>query len=169
MSQFQNLPDEIILKVLGHLKVKDLLNCGQLFKRIRAISHDKSLYQKINLDGKKVRTTFLEKIIIHKGCKYLSLRRAQLVGSDFNLKRTSQLRSLNLDFCNTSVRNLEIWTNSCIIIEKLSMRKLTKLFLSSNMIKNICNQNGQTLQVLNLKKLYKRWQKLVSRSSPVNY
>ena len=38
MSQFQNLPDEIILKVLGHLKVKDLLICGQLSKRIRAIS-----------------------------------------------------------------------------------------------------------------------------------
>ena len=150
MSQFQNLPDEIILKVLGHLKVKDLLSCGQLSKRIRAISHDKSLYQKINLDGKKVRTTFLEKIIIYKGCKDLSLSRAQLVGSDFNLKRTSQLRSLNLDFCNTSVRNLEILTDSCTTLEKLSMRKLTKIFLSSNMIKNICNQNGQTLQVLNL-------------------
>ena len=92
MSQFQNLPDEIILKVLGHLKVKDLLSCGQLSKRIRAISHDKSLYQKINLDGKKVWTTFLEKIIIYKGCKDLSLSGAQLVGSDFNLKRTSQLR-----------------------------------------------------------------------------
>ena len=92
MSQFQNLPDEIILKVLGHLKVKDLLNCGQLSKRIRAVSHDKSLYQKINLDGKKVRTTFLEKIIMHKGCKDLSLSGAQLVGSDFNLNEKSELR-----------------------------------------------------------------------------
>ena len=35
------------------------------------------------------------------------------------------------------------------------MRKLTKLFLSSNMIKNICSQNGQTLQVLNLENCLK--------------
>ena len=151
MSQFQNLPDEIILKVLGHLKVKDLLNCGQLSKRIRAVSHDKSLYQKINLDGKKVRTTFLEKIIMHKGCKDLSLSGAQLVGSDFNLNEKSQLTCLNLDFCAAyRVTNLEILTGSCVKLQKISMKKLTKLFLSSNMIKNICNQNGQTLQVLNL-------------------
>ena len=96
-----------------------------------------------------MRTTFLE-TIINKGCKDLSLSGAQLEGSDFNLKRTSQLRSLNLDFCDASVRNLEILTGSCIILEKISMRKLTKMYLSSNMIENICNQNGQTLQVLNL-------------------
>ena len=35
------------------------------------------------------------------------------------------------------------------------MRRLTKLFLSSNMIENICCQNGQTLQVLNLENCIK--------------
>ena len=150
MSQFQDLPNEIMVKVLSHLKVKDLLNCGQLSKRIRAVSHDKSLYQKINLDGKKVQTRFLEKIIINKGCKDLSLSEAQLEGSDFNLKKTSKIRCLNLDSCVASVKNLEILTGSCVKLQKISMRKLTKLFLSSNMIKNICNQNCQTLQVLNL-------------------
>ena len=60
MSQFQDLPNEIIVKVLNCLNVKDLLYCGQVSKRIRAVSHDKSLYQKIDLTGKKVQTRFLE-------------------------------------------------------------------------------------------------------------
>ena len=47
MSQFQNLPDEITLKVLSYLDVKDLLCCGQTSKRIRAVSHDQTLYQEI--------------------------------------------------------------------------------------------------------------------------
>ena len=147
MSQFQDLPNEIVVKVLSHLKVKDLLYCGQVSKRIRAVSHDKSLYQKIDLSGKKVRTIFLE-TIINKGCKDLTLSGAQLEGSDLNLNEKSQLRCLNLDFCAADcVTILEILTDSCVKLQKISMRKLTQLFLSSNMIKNICNQNGQTLQV----------------------
>ena len=154
MTQFQDLPDEIVVKVLSHLKVKDLLYCGQVSKRIRAVSHDKSLYQKIDLAGKKVQTIFLE-TIINKGCKELSLSGAQLEGSEFNLIEKSELRCLNLDFCAASVTNLEILTGSCVKLQKISMRKLTKLFLSSNMIKNICSQNGQTLQVLNLENCIK--------------
>ena len=47
MSQFHDLPNEIILKVLTYLKVKELLCCGQTSKRIRAVSHDQTLYQEI--------------------------------------------------------------------------------------------------------------------------
>ena len=54
MSQFQDLPDEIILKVLSYMALKDLMCCGQISKQIRAVSHDESLYQKIDVSGKKV-------------------------------------------------------------------------------------------------------------------
>ena len=63
MSQFHDLPNEIILKVLSYLKVKELLRCGQTSKRIRAVSHDETLYQKIDLNGKRVQARFLERII----------------------------------------------------------------------------------------------------------
>ena len=149
MSQFQDLPDEIILKVLTYLKVQDLLYCGQVSKRIRAISHDKSLYQKINLNGKRVQTRFLERIIT-KGCKDLNLSGAQLESSYLLLNRKSQLICLNLDSCAASIADMWVLTNSCVKLQKISMRKLTQFSLTSNMIKNICNQNGQTLEVLNL-------------------
>ena len=149
MSQFQDLPDEIILKVLSHMVLKDLLCCGQISKRIRAISHDESLYQKIDLSGKKVWERFLERII-NKGCKDLSLNGVWLLGSNFNLNEKSKLRCLNLDFIAGAVTDFEILIDSCILLQKISMKNLGKLFLKSNMIKSICNQNGQTLQVLNL-------------------
>ena len=75
--------------------------------------NDKSLYQKIDLTGKKVQTIFLE-TIINKGCKELSLSGAQLEGSEFNLIEKSELRCLDLDFCSASVTNLEILTSSCV-------------------------------------------------------
>ena len=170
MSQFQDFPDEIVVKVLSYLKVRDLLYCGQVSKRIRAVSHDKSLYQKIDLAGKKVQTIFLE-TIVNKGCKDLTLSGAQLEGSEFNLIEKSELRCLNLDFCASSVTNWEILTGSCVKLQKISMRRLTKLFLSSNMIKNVCNQNGQTLQVLNLENCLETGGSLspLSTSSMVNY
>ena len=152
MSQFQDLPNENILKVLSYLKVKDLLRCGQVSKRIRAVSHDKSLYQKMNLKEKKVRIRFLERII-NKGCKDINLSRTRLEGSDFNLNEKSQLRCLNLDFVAASLKDLEILTDSCVKLQMISMRKITKGLLSSSVIENICNQNDQTLQVLNLQVL----------------
>ena len=48
-TSFEDLPDEIILKVFKNLEISDLICCGQLSKRIRTISHDESLWQKINL------------------------------------------------------------------------------------------------------------------------
>ena len=45
----EDLPNELILKVLSFLETIDLIYCGQLSKRIRAISHDESLWQKMNL------------------------------------------------------------------------------------------------------------------------
>ena len=151
MSQFHDLPNEIILKVLSYLKVKELLCFGQTSKQIRAVSIDETLYQKIDLNGKKVHTRFLERII-NKGCKDLNLIGALLKGSDFNLSKKSRLQFLNLDFCAASVKNMEVLTDSCVQLKKISIIRMTKLFLSSSMIQSICNQSSQTLQVLNLEK-----------------
>ena len=43
--KFEDLPNELILKVFGYLKIKELIHCGQLSKRIREISHDETLWQ----------------------------------------------------------------------------------------------------------------------------
>ena len=45
--QFESLPNEIILKVLNNLDIKDLANCVTVSKRIRAICENVKLFQNI--------------------------------------------------------------------------------------------------------------------------
>ena len=85
--QFEDLPNELILDVLGYLNIKELIYCGQLSKRIREISNDETLWQAMNLylepwkdcSRNKVPAEFLH-MVISNGCKYLSLNREQIAG-----------------------------------------------------------------------------------------
>ena len=47
--KLEDLPNELILKVFGYLKIKELIHCGQLSQRIREISLDETLWQAMNL------------------------------------------------------------------------------------------------------------------------
>ena len=66
----ETLPEEVILTIFGYFKLKDLMNCGQLSKRIRRIARDEKLWQRVDVNDKKVSTNFLE-MILGKGCRFL--------------------------------------------------------------------------------------------------
>ena len=53
MSVFplENLPEEVIFHIFDYLKVKDLLNCGQVSTQIRRIARDQKLWQRVDLNG----------------------------------------------------------------------------------------------------------------------
>ena len=92
MLNFQDLPDELVLKILTYPKAKDLISCGQVSKRIRRISYDSILWEAANLKKKIVKTELLE-MILRKGCKILNLRNSMILGNlSSNIK--SQLRVL---------------------------------------------------------------------------
>ena len=46
MASIQDLPDEIILKVVNYLDIKKCVKFGEVSKRMRAISCDETLWQK---------------------------------------------------------------------------------------------------------------------------
>ena len=46
--ELDDLPDEIILKIFTFLDIKEILKCGQISQRIRAISNDESLWLQLN-------------------------------------------------------------------------------------------------------------------------
>ena len=150
-----DLPDEVILNMLSYLSMKEILNCGQVSKRIRAISHDEALWRKVNLQGLKVSTEFLE-MILNNGCKHLSLKQTELVGN-LCLSNKSQLKYLDLDNCQASRQSstgsyfgyelFEKLLASCYSLEALSLAQKP---LTSEIVKNLCYQNGKTLQILNL-------------------
>ena len=156
MAYFQDLPDEIILKVIYFLNIKDLVKFGRVSKRMRKIRSDKSVWQKINLSKVTpvhmihdfgVPTDFL-KMVIENGCKYLSLRYQINFGPpDLCLEKPSSLIFLDLKYFRGNEKTFEEILASCYSLQKLAIY-LTPL--TSNMIKCIGCQNGHSLQTLNL-------------------
>jgi hypothetical protein len=158
MLNFQDLPDELILKILSYQEAKDLISCGQASKRIRRISHDGTLWVTTNLEKKIVKTELLE-MILRKGCSILNLCNCTILGS-LSLNIKSQLRVLKLsqfsihDDCDTDckgecVENTGFFDEllfSCCSLQHLVMERV---FLTPKIAKSIC-KNGKTLQTLNL-------------------
>ena len=148
--QFEVLPNEVIFCVFSYLTIVDLLKCGQVSKRFRAISINENLWpKKLNLCHKKVPVGFLQKLL-DSGCKYLSLSGVLIEGA-LNLAHASRLKYLNLSgfglncYCENSTRMLE----SCYSLQKLS---LSKICLPLKLISIVSFQNGKTLKVLDLSK-----------------
>ena len=173
-TKWQNLPDELVLKILSYLEVKDLISCGQLSKRTRNISQDGSLWVTANLEKKIVKTELLEMILL-KGCKNLNLSNSTIVGhlrSNMIVPRRhaatagsrnmiSQLRILDLSqstwgfparkkpaqvYHKENISKIEDLLFSCCSLQNL---KMEGLLITSKMAVSIC-KNGPTLQVLNL-------------------
>ena len=142
---FEALPNEVICHVFSYLKITDLLKCGQVSKRLRAISFD-SWPKKLNLEESKVPVRFLQKLL-DSGCKYLSLSGAISEGT-MNLSKVSRLEYLNLSgFGLKNQDNSSKLLESCYSLQKLS---LSRFQLSSKLINSTCLQNGKTLRVLDL-------------------
>ena len=148
--QFEALPKEVILHVFSYLKIVDLLNCGQVSKRFRAISrNDQYLWPKaLNLCYKNVPVVFIQKLL-DSGCKYLTLSYSVLDGT-LNLSKASKLKYLDISSFGlkngtNSIKLLE----SCYSLQKLSLKRFQ---LSSKLISITCLQNGKTLKVLDLSK-----------------
>ena len=127
MKNFQDLPDELVLKILSYSETKELLICGQVSKRIRRISHDGTLWVSANLVKKIVKTELLE-MILGKGCRILNLCHSSILGSlSSNLK--SELRVLNLSWtCAENFKVLEELLLSSLSCE-LTINSICKCFV----------------------------------------
>ena len=96
-KNLEDLPNEVILKVFSYLEIVDIIRCGQVSKRIRAISHDNAntMWQKINLYDTLVPAEFLQHILKTYNIKYLNLNCAMLKGN-LRLEKPSKLKYLDL-------------------------------------------------------------------------
>jgi hypothetical protein len=142
MASIQDLPDEIILKVINYLDINKCVKFGEVSKRMRAISCDKTLWQKMNLsrDGPSWRyeidvpTNFV-KMAIENGCQYLSLHNIKVgtPGGPISktseghliLEKASSLKYLDLKYCGAHVLTFEEILASCHSLQKLSMASMS--------------------------------------------
>jgi len=148
----EDLPNEILLKILSSLDIKGVLQCGQSSTRLRKISNDKSLWLKLNLAGRKVPYGFIEKAM-QNGCEYLSAKWGSIRGAK---KSEVPSRPWKLRYLEISQFPNETWTSgpkgmlqNCHSLEKLA---LENIILKSSDIEQIC-QNGETLRILSLVKM----------------
>ena len=146
--QLDELPDEVILKIVGFLELKELLLCGQVSKRLQAIANDESLWLKLNMRGRVIPYDFIEKVI-GNGCQYLNLPKCDIINftekseSSFNLK---YLDVSNQDMSDGLQQGVKKLVQNCNSLQKLSVADSP---LDLNDIQYIC-KSGQTLQVLDL-------------------
>ena len=144
---FEGLPDEILLNIFSFLDIKGVLRCGQVSKRLRAVSNDQCLWLKLNLSGREVPYGFIEKAI-QNGCEYLNLGFSCVHGGEksevpWKLKNLEIFQSGDHeDLMDLDQGVLE----NCHFLQKLAVENLT---LNSDEIEQIC-QNGETLQILSL-------------------
>ena len=49
LKSLEDLPEEIILKILGQVNIRDPFRCSFVNKKIRRIADDRTLWEKMNL------------------------------------------------------------------------------------------------------------------------
>ena len=148
-STLENLPNEIITKVLTYLEIRDLFFFGHLSTRTRAVSHDTILWQKLTIDSKTLTTEFL-KLILRNDCKFLKLTNVQIKGY-LHLRKSSNLTNLSLNRCAIKNQVLEEFLGSCHSLTKLTLRGINVSNVNTRNLKKFVLQNRKTLQTLDLR------------------
>ena len=152
-TKFEDLPDEITLKILSHLGIIDLYRCMAVNRKIRAIANDESLWQKLHLSAGFPAEVL--KQIIDRGCQYMSLYHCVIKKGDvrfednFKLKYLSLQRSFKVPNDNFDI--LKNLAASCYNLEKFSIyswNNQSQVF--HDMIFKCIIQNSSKLKVLNL-------------------
>ena len=96
-TTFQNLSDEITLKILSYVNVKDLFRCMAVNKKMRAIANDKSLWISWHLTGEF--PAELLKQILNRGCQHLSLYSCK-IWNTARFEENYDLKYLNIYNCS---------------------------------------------------------------------
>ena len=135
-NEFQDLPDELILKILSYLELKYLIKCGQISMRTRNISQDSSLWMTVNLMSKIVKTDLLE-MILSRGCQTLNISNSTIVGSlssnvnsqltvlEFSRSVLTRLGTLpGHEYCSENIDVIEKLLFSCCSLQHLKMEGL---------------------------------------------
>ena len=163
--ELDDMPDEIILKIFTFLDIKEILKCGQVSQRIRAISNDESLWLQLNFFEGHVPYGLIEKAV-ENGCKYLGLASAWLYdGGNSNMPLNLKYLEMSYLRSNNPYNSHEAHDGflvighvpqryevppgllkNCHSLQKLAMKNLV---LDLEAINHI-GKNGETLKVLNL-------------------
>ena len=148
--QLESLPNEMLLEIFSYMSMQELLQCGQVSKRIREICSDKSLWEDTDLIQKRVKAEFI-KSILDRNCEELCIMDTVIDGF-VKLNRPSKLAHLSIkSFINgDSTKDfIKEILNSCCSLEVLELVYSPAHSLNI-VLQDLCKRNGGTLILLNL-------------------
>ena len=157
----EDMPEEIILKILSLVNIRDLFQCLGVNNKIRAFANDESLWVKMHIDGYNFNNELPAELlpqILAKGCQYLSLFNCRILTGTVQFPKNFQLKYLCVDPATNESDNktfniLPDLAASCYSLEKLSFKRLHfKQEISQTELKffKCIIQNSDTLKVLDL-------------------
>ena len=155
-SNFEDLPNEIFSKILDYMSIRDLIRCGQTFRRLRFVVHDELLWKKVNLSNRTGGTLVsagLFKLILERGCEHLNVS-SQIVGN-LTINQFTKLKCLNIAwrygiFDHTHfLRNAEVLAK--LLCNSNLLEKLELFYVNLDRLSlNNCTWNFKNLKVLRL-------------------
>ena len=158
LKSLEDLPEEIILKILGQVNIRDLFQCSRVNKKIREIAHDKSLWEKLNLQSNVDVPADLFAKLLEKGCEYLSIIHFLTVKGTARFQNNLKLKYLSFKVSKSAKGVLE-FAASCHQLEKLSAICEDDIDQSAlDKVSKCIIQNSATLKVL-----------CIENSQPMNY
>ena len=150
LKSLEDLPEEIILKILGQVNIRDLFRCSFVNKKFREIAHDKSLWEKMNLHSKVDVPAELFAKLLEKGCEYLSVPVISNVQGTARFQNNLKLKYLSFRV-SKSTKGLLEFAASCHSLEKLAFFWHSDIdqIAIGKLFKCII-QNSSTLKVLRI-------------------
>ena len=164
-NSLETLPNELILEIFTHLKIKDLGRCAQVSKTIYAIAYDKTLWTKILVTSYMPPGQFVPplenappRIMPHgllvqalsRGARYLGLSNLSFIlTSQPNFPHTNQVEYLALSGSFMNENYFKQLILSCHNLKKLSLADPCGAWKSDDLMKGIL-QNSNSLRVLDL-------------------
>lgn len=148
---FKKLSDEMILQIFKWLPKKTLVRCSYVCRRFNQLSQDESLWTRLDLGGKSLRSGALGQIV-SRGVVILRLAQTELTHPIFDLERfelcpdyRTKLQYLDLSMSVITKQSLKMLLSKCYNLKKLSLEHVP-------INDQICDEiaNNKNLEALNL-------------------
>ena len=162
-ATLEDLPEEIILKILSSVNIRDLFQCMAVNKKIREIANDQTLWNIMHLNGNDFENDFLPAEllpqILERGCQYLSLYNCGIKAGKVKFAKNFQLKYLSLHPASDEADDISFnvmpdLAASCHNLEKLCVKRLDHFYPEISQIDlkffKCIIQNSDTLKVLDV-------------------
>ncbi|KAG5261719.1 hypothetical protein AALO_G00287590 [Alosa alosa] len=139
---WDHLPDELLLRILSCLSLRDLLRTSRVCKRWHQLSFDESLWQSVDLEG-KVRLGNALGQVLSAGALRLRCPHTSIGEPCFTHKEPLRVQHLDLSGCTVSPEVVYDVISRCTQLQNLSLEGL----LLSDGILQFLAQNPQLVRL----------------------